>query len=579
MRATRKSRSLTSLVTGFCVSFLWGVSLGAPALDAAGLKPHTEQANALSAQLGADYRFIVSRSHQDELGMTHAHFNESYKGVRVFGGELITHADKSGRALEPTKSLFSGINVNVTPRIATADAVAAATAAMKLKGPVQTVRGTELVVYPIKSQVKVGAGEDATAYENRAVGYRLAYVVTSDVQVTAQTASDVYVIDAQTGAVIDHWDNLHSAAAVGTGNSEYSGPVQISTNTVAAGFELRDTTRGTVSGTFGVGNVVTDMAHGTTGNGTVYTDADDTWGDGNNYSTSNSTTSANGQTAAVDAAYGIQVTWDMYHNVFNRNGIDGVSTATYLRVHYSTGYDNAFWSDSCFCMTFGDGTMFLVLTPLDVAGHELSHGVTANNGHGGLTYSGESGGLNESSSDIMGTMAEFYGKGGGFTAHAATIPTTGGNWTIGEQIRATPLRYMYKPSKDGSSPDAWSSTIGSLDVHFSSGPGNRAFYFLSQGSSSNSSSDFYSSYLPRGMIGVGNDHAARIHYRALTTYYTSNATYANARTAYMSAAQDLYGTNSREYRAVQNAFAAINVGTPGPPDLSWLPSVIDLLLH
>lgn len=577
MRANMKVRSFIVCAIGVCSSLAGGTSFGAPVLDAVGLKAHTEQAGALSAGLGADYRLVVARSQLDEQGMSHAHFNEYYKGIRVFGGELITHADKAGRLREPTKSLLSGISLNVIPRVSLAEAIAVAAAALQPKGPIVAAPGTELVIYPLKTLVKVRPGQDATAYEYHALEYRLAYLVTSDVAGPDQTSSDVHVVDAQTGAVIDHWDNLHTAAAVGIGNSEYSGVVQLNTNTIPGGYELRDTTRGTVAGTFGAGNVVTDMAHGQSGNGTVYTDADNTWGDGQNYNSANSTTSANGQTAAVDAAYGIQVTWDMYKNVFNRSGIDGAAKATFLRVHFGTGYDNAFWSDGCFCMTFGDGTVFTELTALDVAGHELSHGVTANNGHGGLTYSGESGGLNESSSDIMGTMAEFYGKGGGYAAHAATIPAAGGNWTLGEQIRATPLRYMYKPSKDGASPDAWSPSIGSLDVHYSSGPGNRAFFFLSEGSTNDPASDDYSSYLPGGMIGVGNDHAARIHYRALTTYYTSNATYADARIAYMNAAQDLYGGNSLEYRAVQNAFAAINVGTTASAGLTWLPAVMDLI--
>src|SRR5574337_1262377 len=178
-------------------------------------------------------------------------------------------------------------------------------------------------------------------------------------------------------------------------------------------------------------------------------------------------------------------------------------------------------------MTFGDGSSFQTLTSVDVAGHEMSHGVCANNGLGGLNYSGESGGLNESNSDIMGTMVEFYDLGGGEAAGSTTIPATGGNWTIGEQLSSTPLRYMYKPSLDGASPDAWSSSIGSKDVHYSSGPGNRMFYFLSQGATTDSGSDFYTSYLTNGMTGIGNDEATRIHYRALTTYYSPSMSYAD----------------------------------------------------
>ena len=118
---------------------------------------------------------------------------------------------------------------------------------------------------------------------------------------------------------------------------------------------------------------------------------------------------------------------------------------------------------------------------------------------------------------------------------------------------------MYKPSLDGASPNAWSSSLKRLDVHYSSGPANRMFYFLSQGASSNSSSNFYSSYLPGGMTGIGNDKAARIWYKAVSSYMTSSTTYAGAKTACLNAAVALgYGSGSAEYTAVANAFQAIN---------------------
>jgi hypothetical protein len=225
-------------------------------------------------------------------------------------------------------------------------------------------------------------------------------------------------------------------------------------------------------------------------------------------------------------------------------------------VHYATSFDNAFWDDGCFCMTYGDGSAFKVLTSIDVAGHEMTHGVTANTAK--LVYSGESGGLNEAMSDIHGTMVEFYARGGS----GGTIGDTGGDFLIGKELSATPLRYMYKPSKDGQSKDAWVKNLGNIDVHFSSGPMNRAFYFLSQGASNMSTSDYYSSYLPGGMKGIGNDKAARIAYRALATKMTSSTNYAGARTAFLAAAADLYGNTSTEYAAVEDAFGAINVGKP-----------------
>jgi hypothetical protein len=230
-------------------------------------------------------------------------------------------------------------------------------------------------------------------------------------------------------------------------------------------------------------------------------------------------------------------------------------------VHYGNAYNNAFWDDVCFCMTYGDGNggaTFTMLASLDTAGHEMTHGVTSSTAN--LIYSEESGGLNESTSDIFGAMVEFYTRGAAGVGNH--IPDTGGTWTMGEQISATKKRYLYKPSLDGRSPDAWSDTMYKLDVHYSSGPMNRAFYFLSQGASASSGSATYSTYLPVGMTGIGNDKAARIWYRALTTYLTPSSNYLNARSAALKAAIDLYGASSAENVAVRKAFGAINVGNP-----------------
>jgi hypothetical protein len=127
-----------------------------------------------------------------------------------------------------------------------------------------------------------------------------------------------------------------------------------------------------------------------------------------------------------------------------------------------------------------------------------------------------------------------------------------------------PLRWLYKPSLDGRSPNAWSSSIGSIDVHLSSGPNNRMFYFLSQGSNSTSSSNYYSQYLtkaPLAMTGIGSDKAMRIWFKALTTKFTASTNYADARSKVLAAANELYGVGSKESIAVQRAYAAINVGT------------------
>ncbi|HJV21361.1 MAG TPA: M4 family metallopeptidase, partial [Holophagaceae bacterium] len=512
--------------------------------------------------LDAQHGFRFSKVNTDEFGQAHARFQQVYNGVKVFGAEVITHQEVEGTFVAPTSGLRAGIRVNTTPAISEGEALASVHRVLAPKGGYAVEPSAELVVFPVTTTRVVrprslapDAEVDATMAREEVLRYQLAYHVHTELENDLDGIKQTdYMVDAHTGAILKSWNTLHTAGVVGTGNSQYNGVISINTNSTSTGYEMRDMTRGS-GGTFG-NNVVTNSNHATTSStatGSIYTDTDNTWGDGANYVEGSSTTAANGQTAAVDAMYGMMKSWDYYQNVLGRNGIDGSGTATYSRVHVSNSYDNAFWSDSCFCMTYGDGSSFTTLTAIDVAGHEMSHGVCARTAN--LTYSGESGGLNESNSDIHGTMIEYYSRG---AAGATTVPATGGNFTIGEQLASTPLRYMYKPSLDGSSPDAWSSTVGSLDVHYSSGPSNRMFYFLSQGATTSGNTS--TTYLPSGMTGVGNDKAAAIWFRALTTYMTSSTNYAGARTAAISAAKDLYGAGSAEEQAVWNAFHGINVG-------------------
>jgi len=504
--------------------------------------------------------FRLANSHTDLFGMAHARFQQTHNGVRVWGGELITHQTADGAFAPHTLGHKQGIRVNTTPALSESEAFAVAHAVLAPKGDYAYQPTAELVIFPTtatrvvttpKSRRAVDMDLDATSLREEVVRYALAYHVHTQLENGAdETKHTDFIIDDHTGAVLKQWSTLRTASTTGTGKSQYNGTVSITTNSVTSGYEMRDTVRTMNIATY-------NLNHATSGQGTIYTDADNTWGDSANYVEGSSTTAANGQTAAVDAHYGSEVSFDFFKGLFNRNGINGAGKATYNRVHYSNSYDNAFWDDTCFCMTYGDGSSFTTLTALDVAGHEMSHGVCANSAN--LTYSGESGGLNESNSDILGNMIELYSKNG--NTLPATVANTDGAWKVGEQLASSPLRYMYKPSLDGSSKDAWSSTLGNLDVHYSSGPNNRMFFFLSQGASNSSSTNYYSSYTPSGFTGIGPEKAVRIWYRALTVYLTSSSNYAAARTACINAAKDLYGAGGAEEAAVWNAYAAINVGS------------------
>ncbi|MDX3092584.1 M4 family metallopeptidase [Streptomyces griseoaurantiacus] len=481
--------------------------------------------------LGAKEKLLVKDVVEDNDGTLHTRYERTYAGLPVLGGDLVVHTPPATRAKGTVSATFNNTHTltvpTTTPKVTRADAgTKALRAAESLDTGAPATDSARKVIW-------AGQGTPKLAWETVVEG------VQDD-----GTPSKLHVVtDATTGKEL----HRYQAVQTGTGNTQYSGTVTLSTTKSGSTYQLYDTTRG--------GHKTYSLNRGTSGTGSLMTDADDVWGDG---------TGSNTQTAGADAAYGAQETWDFYKDTFGRSGIRDDGVAAYSRVHYSSGYVNAFWDDSCFCMTYGDGSGNThALTALDVAGHEMSHGVTSNTA--GLNYSGESGGLNEATSDIFGTGVEFY----------ADNATDKGDYLIGEKIDingdGSPLRYMDKPSKDGASKDSWYSGLGNLDVHYSSGPANHMFYLLSEGSGTKTINGVtYNSPTSDGVAvqGIGRAAALRIWYKALTSYMTSSTNYAGARTAALDAAASLYGTGSTQYAGVGNAFAGINVGSHIDPPAS-----------
>ena len=461
----------------------------------------------------------------DADGSEHVRLDRHHRGLRVIGGDVVMHSDGRGQLRAVSHTMRDALRVDTNARF---DEAAAVQYAQSLfTGAADAAPKSELVIY--------ARGAQPT----------LAYDVTVTGTSREGTPSVLHhLIDANSMQLLDRYDEVMTSTSAGIGDTLLSGAVPITTDSQASGgFAMRDPLRSN--------NFTTTLRNRTSGQGTIFTDADNTWG---NFSTSSTVT------VGADAHYGLELTWDYYKNVLGRNGIDGAGKTTYSRVHYGRSYVNAFWSDACFCMTYGDGdgNTYLPLVAIDVAGHEMSHGVTASTAR--LIYSGESGGLNEGNSDIFGTMVEYY-------ANNAKNPP---NYLIGERIfRAnngvpnptTALRYMFKPSLDGRSPDCYTGSIGSLDVHYSSGVANHFFYLLAEGAVVPAGFNLTASQLVcngnTAISGLGRDAAAKIWYRALTTYMTSNTNYAGARAATLSAATDLYGTGAAS--VVASAWSAVGV--------------------
>ena len=240
------------------------------------------------------------------------------------------------------------------------------------------------------------------------------------------------------------------------------------------------------------------------------------------------------------------------YNVFwGRDSYDNAGAPLISTVHYSTNYCNAFWNGTQ--MVYGDGNASQNCLPLarslDVTAHELTHAVTENESN--LVYSGEPGGMNEAFSDIFGAFVEAWVDGG---KNGTTLAVSANTWLVGEDILPPFLRKMNDPAADGASRDEWTSGIGGIDVHYSSGPPNLAFYLLSQGGTH-----------PRGKTtinvpGIGMEKAIRIFYKAQVDYLTSSSNFAAVRTATEQAATAL-GYDQATKDAVGCAWAAIKVGT------------------
>ncbi|MGW6545746.1 M4 family metallopeptidase [Streptomyces massasporeus] len=472
----------------------------------------------------------------DDDGTRHVRYDRTYHRLPVLGGDFVLHLNPYGTYRGTSRATTSALSLaSVTPKVTAPKAADLAANLLRAAHLGETLKRLtakpRLVVDALHGAPKLAWQTDAVAHDER-----------------GNPVGRTVLTDATTGARIDAWDSMESAS--GDGKSLYGGTVPLQTTAAGSSYQLKDATRG---GTYtGDAENKTDKCLLTVcltrAPATLFTDADNQWGTG---------TAADRSTVAVDAQYGTDVTWDYYKKVHGRAGIAGDGKGSFNRVHYGKDYNNAFWDDTCFCMTYGDGDGKLMgpLVSLDVAGHEMSHGVTSKTA--ALTYSGESGGLNEATSDVFGTLVEF---------HAANAEDKG-DWLIGEKVVRSglgreALRFMDKPSKDGKSADCWNAKLGDLDVHYSSGVGNHFAYLLAEGSGKKSPGGVaYDSPTCDGstVTGIGRAKLGKIWYRALTVYMTSSTTYADARKATLSAAKDLYGGDSAEQKAVAAAWKAVAV--------------------
>jgi hypothetical protein len=324
------------------------------------------------------------------------------------------------------------------------------------------------------------------------------------------------ILDAGNGKVLRQWEGLTTdLVGTGPGGNLKTGQYEYGTN-----YGYNDVAVAGTTCTMNNANVKTvNLNHGTSGSTAFsYT------------CPRNTSDSINGAYSPLnDAHYFGKVVFDMY------NAYVGVSPLTFqlmMRTHYSNNYENAFWDGSS--MTFGDGAnTFYPLVSLDVSSHEVSHGFTEQNSN--LTYSGRSGGMNEAYSDMAGEAAEFYMKG-------AADFLVGADIFKGAAGQA--LRYMGNPPQDGASIDNAANYYDGLDVHYSSGVYNKAYYTLAH------------------TAGWDAKTAFQVFARANQLYWTPDVGFNEGACGVQTAASDL----SRTVADVSAAFNVVNVhcGQPDP---------------
>jgi len=254
-------------------------------------------------------------------------------------------------------------------------------------------------------------------------------------------------------------------------------------------------------------------------------------------------------TSGKEAYDGTGATFDLYWNSYQRNSIDGNGLPLISTVHYSVKYDNAFWDGEQMVYGDGDGQIFGLFTkPIDVTGHELTHGVTQYTAN--LEYQDQSGALNESFSDVFGTLVK---------QQSLIQSADKADWLIGEGIFVEKsfgkaLRSMKAPGtaynnsvlgKDPQPSSMKDYLVTSEDnggVHINSGIPNHAFYLASS-----------------SIGGNAWESAGRIWYETLTKKLKSNTNFTDCAYATIQTAGELFGTGSKEEKAVEDAWKSVGV--------------------
>ncbi|NQZ20436.1 MAG: M4 family metallopeptidase [Colwellia sp.] len=368
---------------------------------------------------------------------------QHYDGVPIWGRQIVVHLDKSNTISKINGELVTHLKADINRSVLDKDSKSSAEVFEQIKARhAKTVKfsGAELTYEQNISTKIIYLNEN----NNAILAYHISYLVQDK---SGFIEKPSFIVNATNLKVIKQWNDLKFANATGPGGNEKTGRYEYGSD-----FSSLNVTELDGICTMENLNVKTiNLDHGTNGDDAYsFTCPENTHKEVNGaYSPLN------------DAHYFGNAIFSMFSDWYD---VAPLAFQLVMRVHYSSNYENAFWDGRA--MTFGDGaSRFYPLTSLDISAHEVAHGVTEQNS--GLIYANMSGGINEAFSDMSGEAAEFYVRGSN-------------DWLSGAEIFKADgaLRYYEDPTLDGVSIGHADDYTDSLDVHWSSGVFNRAFYLL-----------------------------------------------------------------------------------------------------
>jgi bacillolysin len=482
--------------------------------------------------------FSLQHSTVDHLGMTHLKYSQMYHGIEVWGKEAIVHMDVQGNivsftgAYEPTPTSITDLNGTLDQTRAIEFAT----------NDLQAKEGIE----PLCPDLQKMFGYH-TPIAKRVIWYdenQKPHLVWN-IELRSGLAQDwLYFIDANSGMVLNRYNTVCSDGAKTATGSDLNGVTRsFGTYQIGTTYYMMDASQQM----FDVANSkIPDNPLGTiltvdirnndlSANAQIYyvVSATNQWSDA----------------SSVSAQYNAAQIYQYYLRNYQRKSIDDKNMNITSIMHVTENnkaMENAFWNQTVMC--YGDGGSFFkpLAGALDVAAHEMTHGVTQYSAN--LEYQSQSGALNESWSDAFGALVDST------------------NWTLGELIvkdrisfPTGALRDLQNPHNGGTvGSNAWqpakmseyvTQTADNGGVHANSGIPNHAFYLVA--------------------TSIGRHNAGQIWYRALTVYLTRTSQFIDARIATEKAATDLYGASSTALQAVKSAWDNVEVfsstGTAPPP--------------